>query len=171
MNLSCCWRALDVSQPWGSKMDRMSSWSTFPDRFLQVYEQNKMNSRCFPRREQIKEPFLWILHRLNMNKMNPTSGPFFFFISLKNRFNKAIHTHKNQAGKMKSRVPQVLLSVSFWNGKELKTKKSPCPTCLNKTATTFKPLQSLCWLLQNQNLRGERSWQWPEGAVLMGRGA
>lgn len=170
LNLSCCWRALGVSQPWGSKMDKMSSWSTFLDLFLQVYEQNKMNSRCFPRRQQIKEPFLWILHRLNKNKMNPTSGPFFFFfISLKNRYNNTIDTHKNQAGKIKSRVPQILLSASFWNGKRLKQKKPACPTCLNETAATSKPLQSLCWVLQNQNLRGERRWQWPERAALMGR--
>lgn len=98
------YHALSMSQPWGGKMDKMRPWSTFPDLFLQVYEQNKMNSRCFPRKQQIKEPFIWILHRLNMNKMNPTSGPFFFFISLKNRYNNAIHTYKkNQKTKQRNK--------------------------------------------------------------------
>lgn len=114
------------------EMGKMSSWSTFPDLFLQVYEQNKNKAKqnelkMFSQKWQIKEPFLWMLHKLNMNKMNPTSGPFFFFISLKNRYNNAVSAHKNQARKIKSRVPQVLLFVSFWNGKRLNQIKSECP--------------------------------------------
>lgn len=50
--------------------------------------------------------------------------------------------------------------------KKLKPKKSAWPACLNKTAATSEPLQSLCWVVQN--LRGERRWQWPGRAVLMG---
>lgn len=90
-----------------------------------------------------------------MSKMNPISGPFFFFISLKNRYNNSISTHSNQAGKIESRVPQVLLFVSFWKGKRLNPKKSVYPSCLNKVATS-KPLQSLCSVLQNQDLRGKK---------------
>lgn len=112
-------------------------------------EQNEL--KMFSQKWQIKEPFLWILHKLNMNKMNPISGPFFIFISLKN-----ISTHRNHAGKTKSRMPQVLLFAPFWNGKRL-NPKNVCmpPPCLNK-ASTSKPLQCLCSVLQNHDLRGEK---------------
>lgn len=56
-------------------------------------EQNEL--KMFSQKWQIKEAFLWILHKLNMNKMNPTSGPFLFFIFLKNRYNNTISAHKN----------------------------------------------------------------------------
>lgn len=88
-------------------------------------KQNEL--KMFSQKWQIEEPFLWMLYKLNTNKMNPTSGPFFFFISLKNRYNNAVSAHKNQARKIKSRVPQVLLFVSFWNGKRLNQIKSEYP--------------------------------------------
>lgn len=88
-------------------------------------EQNEL--KMFSQKWQIKEPLLWILHKLNMNKLNPISGPFFAFISLKNRYNNSVSTHRNYAGKTKSRMPQVLLFVSFWNGKRLNPKNICMP--------------------------------------------
>lgn len=81
------------------------------------------------------------------------------------------YTHKNTEGKTKSRVPQVFTFRLFLKWQKVKTKKPAWTSCLDKMETTSKPLQPLCWELKNQNLRGEGSWQWPEGAVCTRRWA